>query len=105
MLLILQFCQSMTTLRQTLKDTNEERLFLYPVIMPLVIPSVNEVYLCTSVDVSNDDKTSFWIRGFEPKVQNRIVHHMALAGCYENFGRKQITPTCWLQTQRTNNRF
>ena len=84
MLLILQFCQSMTTLRQTLKDTNEERLFLYPVIMPLVIPSVNEVYLCTSVDVSNDDKTSFWIRGFEPKVQNRIVHHMALAGCYEN---------------------
>ena len=84
MLLILRFCQSIATLRQTLKDTNEERLYLYPVIMPLVFPTVNEAYLCTSVDVSNDDKTSFWIRGFEPKVQNRIVHHMALAGCYEN---------------------
>ena len=67
-----------------MKDKDEEKLFLYPVIMPLVTPSVNEVYLCTSVDVSNDAKNSFWIRGFEPKVQNRIVHHIALAGCYEN---------------------
>ena len=83
-LLILQFCQSIQTLRQILKDKDEERLFLYPVIMPLVIPSVNEVYLCTSVDVSNDDKTSFWIRGFEPKAEQRIVHHMALAGCNES---------------------
>ena len=52
--------------------------------MPLVTPSQNEVYLCTTVDVSKDKENSFWIRGFEPKVNNRVVHHMALAGCFEN---------------------
>ena len=75
-------CQSIENLKENLNGSDEEKLSIYPIIMPLVTPSQNEVYLCTSVDVSKGN--SFWIRGFEPKVNNRVVHHMALAGCYEN---------------------
>ena len=84
-LLIKLLCfQSIESLKENLKSLEDEKLFIYPVIMPLVTPSKNEVYLCTSVDVSKDEENSFWIRGFEPKVNNRVVHHMALAGCFEN---------------------
>ena len=76
--------QSIESLKKNLKSLDDEKLFIYPAIMPLVTPSKNEVYLCTSVDVSKDEDNSFWIRGFEPKVNNRVVHHMALAGCFEN---------------------
>ena len=76
--------QSIESLKENLKSLDDEKLFIYPAIMPLVTPSKNEVYLCTSVDVSKDEDNSFWIRGFEPKVNNRVVHHMALAGCFEN---------------------
>ena len=76
--------QSIESLKKNLKSLSDEKLFIYPAIMPLVTPSKNEVYLCTSVDVSKDEDNSFWIRGFEPKVNNRVVHHMALAGCFEN---------------------
>ena len=57
---------------------NQENLSIYPVIMPMVVPARNEVYLCTSVDLSQTNET-FWIRGFEPRVSDN-VHHMALAG-------------------------
>ena len=56
----------------------QENLSIYPVIMPMVVPARNEVYLCTSVDLSQTNET-FWIRGFEPRVSDN-VHHMALAG-------------------------
>ena len=52
---------------------------LYPVIMPRVFPAVEEVYLCTMVDLSQHD--SVWIRGFHPKVNSKVVHHAILAGC------------------------
>ena len=57
---------------------NQENLSIYPVIMPMVVPARNEVYLCTSVDLSQTNET-FWVRGFEPRVSDN-VHHMALAG-------------------------
>ena len=47
--------------------------------MPRVVPSHDEVYLCTVVDVSASDSV-FWVRGFEPKASMRNVHHMAIAG-------------------------
>ena len=50
-----------------------------PVIMPRVVPSRDEVYLCTAVDVSQSDG-EFWVRGFEPRANMRNVHHMAVAG-------------------------
>ena len=52
-----------------------EELSMYPVIMPMIVPAKNEVYLCTSVDLSQTNKT-YWIRGFEPKVKNPRIHHM-----------------------------
>ena len=52
------------------------------VIMPRVVPSHDEVYLCSVVDVSASDSV-FWVRGFEPKASMRNVHHMAIAG--DNF--------------------
>ena len=55
-----------------------EELSIYPIIMPMIVPAQNEVYLCTSIDMSQTNKT-FWIRGFEPKVTNPRIHHMALA--------------------------
>ena len=58
----------------------EEQLSVYPVLMPRVVPSHDEVYLCTVVDVSAAD-SAFWVRGFEPRASMRNVHHMALAGC------------------------
>jgi peptidylglycine monooxygenase len=59
-----------------------EDLGLYPVIMPRVVPSSEEVYLCTMVDVSQYNGT-IWIRGFHPKVNVNSIHHMILAGCKE----------------------
>ena len=53
--------------------------FFMPVIMPRVVPSRDEVYLCTAVDVSQSDG-EFWVRGFEPRANMRNVHHMAVAG-------------------------
>ena len=55
-----------------------ENLSVYPIIMPMVVPSKNEVYLCTSVDLSQTNDT-FWIRGFEPRVSKSRVHHMIVA--------------------------
>ena len=60
------------------ENVEQENLSIYPVIMPMVVPARNEVYLCTSVDLSQTNET-FWIRGFEPRVSDN-VHHMALAG-------------------------
>ena len=54
---------------------------LYPVIMPRVFPSAEEVYLCTMIDLSHHD--TVWIRGFHPKVNSKVVHHAILAGCSE----------------------
>ena len=94
-LLILLLCRSKATLRPILKVEDEQRLFLYPIVMPLVLPSINEVYLCTSVDVSHEDNTSFWIRGFEPRVNSGIIHHMALAGCKENQMKDRAPMNVW----------
>ena len=57
---------------------DQENLSIYPVIMPMIVPAKNEVYLCTSIDLSETNET-FWIRGFDPRVSSHI-HHMALAG-------------------------
>ena len=54
---------------------------MYPVIMPRVFPAVEEVYLCTMVDLSQHNTA--WIRGFHPKVNSEVVHHALLAGCSE----------------------
>ena len=59
-------------------NAEQENLSIYPVIMPMIVPARNEVYLCTSVDLSKTNET-FWIRGFDPRVSAN-VHHMALAG-------------------------
>ena len=94
--IIANFSHSINISRHTLKDKDEESLFLYPIIMPSVIPLVNEVYLCTSVDVSSDGSLGkFWIRGFEPKVNHRTVHHMILAGCYENPISDKVPMNVW----------
>ena len=35
-----------------LNDSDDkEELSIYPVIMPMIVPAKNEVYLCTSVDL------------------------------------------------------
>ena len=60
-------------------NAEQENLSIYPVIMPMIVPAKNQVYLCTSVDLSQTNKT-FWIRGFEPRVSDGNIHHMALAG-------------------------
>ena len=60
-------------------NADQENLSIYPVIMPMIVPAKNEVYLCTSIDLSETNET-FWIRGFDPRVSNGYVHHMALAG-------------------------
>ena len=96
LLIIGNVSHSINISRHTLKDKDEESLFLYPIIMPSVIPLVNEVYLCTSVDVSSDGSLGkFWIRGFEPKVNHRTVHHMILAGCYENPISDKVPMNVW----------
>lgn len=56
----------------------QEELSVYPIIMPMVVPSKNEIYLCTSIDLSATNET-FWVRGFEPRVSEARVHHMIVA--------------------------
>ena len=60
------------------KAKAKEELSVYPIIMPMVVPSKNEIYLCTSIDLSQTNET-FWIRGFEPRVSKSNVHHMIVA--------------------------
>jgi len=76
--LFLQFIFGAIIISNAENVENQENLSIYPVIMPMVVPARNEVYLCTSVDLSQTNET-FWIRGFEPRVSDN-VHHMALAG-------------------------
>ena len=76
--LFLQFIFGAIIISNAENMENQENLSIYPVIMPMVVPARNEVYLCTSVDLSQTNET-FWIRGFEPRVSDN-VHHMALAG-------------------------
>lgn len=61
------------------QESELENLSIYPIIMPMVVPAKDEVYLCTSVDLSSTNET-FFVRGFEPRVSNGRIHHMALAG-------------------------
>ena len=70
-LLLLQFCMPLLVLG----SADSEELSIYPVIMPMIVPAKNEVYLCTSIDLSQTNKT-YWIKGFEPKVKNPRIHHM-----------------------------
>ena len=70
-LLLLQCCLPSLILG----SADSEELSIYPVIMPMIVPAKNEVYLCTSVDLSQTNKT-YWIKGFEPKVKNPRIHHM-----------------------------
>ena len=63
---------------QLAKAKSKEELSVYPIIMPMVVPSKNEIYLCTSIDLSQTNET-FWIRGFEPRVSKSNVHHMIVA--------------------------
>ena len=68
---------------------SEESLSIYPAIMPMVVPSQDEVYLCTSIDLSQTNET-FWVRGFEPKVSQDRIHHMAIAGSTSRPPRTQF---------------
>ena len=70
-LLLLQCCLPLLVLG----SADSEELSIYPIIMPMIVPAKNEVYLCTSVDLSQTNKT-YWIKGFEPKVKNPRIHHM-----------------------------
>ena len=54
----------------------------FPVRMPLVTPTVDEVYLCTQVYIGHD--TPYWLTGFTPISTPGKVHHMVLAGCNTN---------------------
>ena len=49
----------------------------FPLRMPQVNPTKNEVYLCTGVTLL----IRFWITGFHPQLVPGTVHHMAVAGC------------------------
>ena len=93
-LISLLFSRNNANLRQNANVEHENDLFIYPVVMPLVMPSINEVYLCTTVDVSQGN-TSFWIRGFEPRVDSGTVHHMILAGCNQNPRNERATKNIW----------
>ena len=63
---------------------------LFPVRMPLVTPTVNEVYLCTQVYIGQD--SPYWLTGFTPVFNPHMVHHMVLAGCATNpvQGRQKV---------------
>ena len=71
LILLLKCCLPLLVLG----SADSEELSIYPVIMPMIVPAKNEVYLCTSVDLSQTNKT-YWIKGFEPKVKNPRIHHM-----------------------------
>ena len=71
LILLLKCCLPLLVLG----SADSEELSIYPVIMPMIVPAKNEVYLCTSIDLSQTNKT-YWIKGFEPKVKNPRIHHM-----------------------------
>ena len=51
---------------------------LFPVRMPLVTPTLSEVYLCTQVFIGQD--TPYWLTGFTPVYSPDMVHHMVHCG-------------------------
>ena len=55
---------------------------VFPVRMPLVEHTVEEVYLCTQVYIGQDRQ--YWLTGFQPTVNPSTVHHMVLALCNTN---------------------
>jgi peptidylglycine monooxygenase len=77
--MIKHFLTILAIIKCSICQDDAEQLSIYPVIMPMIVPAQNEVYLCTSIDLSQTNET-FWIRGFEPRVTDGRIHHMALAG-------------------------
>ncbi|XP_023320564.1 peptidylglycine alpha-hydroxylating monooxygenase isoform X2 [Eurytemora carolleeae] len=52
---------------------------VFPLRMPEVRPTRNEVYLCSAVEIGT--KGRYWVRGFKPVVIPGTMHHMAVVGC------------------------
>lgn len=53
----------------------------YPIRMPGVNITQDEVYLCTGVEVGAENR--YWVSGFSPLVTPGTVHHMGVTFCSE----------------------
>ena len=98
LILLLQCCLPLLVLG----SADSEELSIYPVIMPMIVPAKNEVYLCTSVDLSQTNKT-YWIKGFEPKVKNPRIHHMVSIECFRNMYIILVSTTLSSMNNSKNN--
>lgn len=51
----------------------------YAILMPNVVPSRPELYLCTPIKIQS--LNSYFIVGFEPNTTSQTTHHLLLYGC------------------------
>ncbi|XP_040581267.1 peptidylglycine alpha-hydroxylating monooxygenase [Lepeophtheirus salmonis] len=54
---------------------------VFPALMPKVIPTREESYLCTPIRLSEDE--TYFIIGFKPNASQHTAHHMLIYGCTE----------------------
>jgi len=52
----------------------------FPLLMPKVNPTQEESYLCTPIEIKDEE---YYITGFRPKAKKHTAHHMLVYGCEE----------------------
>merc|ERR1711881_515568 len=52
----------------------------FPLLMPKVHPPQEEAYLCTPIEIKDEE---YYITGFRPKALQHTAHHMLIYGCEE----------------------
>ncbi|XP_077988747.1 peptidyl-glycine alpha-amidating monooxygenase-like [Glandiceps talaboti] len=74
--------------------TREEDVFRIDLLMPHVSPKQPDTYLCTSVEMPDDE---LYIVKYEPMASMNHVHHLILYGCEEPYSYKESWP-CEMHT-------
>jgi len=59
----------------------------FPLLMPKVHPPQEEAYLCTPIEIKDEE---YYITGFRPKALQHTAHHMLIYGCEEPGTQEEV---------------
>ncbi|XP_027202332.2 peptidyl-glycine alpha-amidating monooxygenase B-like [Dermatophagoides pteronyssinus] len=96
-IIILFFSTKMVKLKivpkKSLSETSD-LLYTLELKMPNVLPRKNDDYLCTSVNISNEE---IYIKKFDPNANSNRIHHIIIFGCknLQNHHNQLLYPNHW----------
>jgi peptidylglycine monooxygenase len=69
----------------------------FPLLMPKVHPTKEESYLCTPIEIKDEE---YYITGFRPKALQHTAHHMLVYGCEEPGTQEELWNCGEMMAQR-----